>query len=59
MLNIDELIIIYIILNNQINKQVIEYVIFDSFIIRVVFGSANTVEYLLLTRPVNTNCYFY
>ena len=50
-LNIDKLIIIYIILNNQINKVVIEFVIFYSFIIHFVFGSTNTeVEYLLLTR---------
>ena len=58
-LNIDELIIIYIILNYQINKRVIrvvscspvttwvvfEFVIFDLFIFRVVFGLVNTVEY--------------
>ena len=49
-LNIDKLIIIYIILNNQINKVVIEFVILYSFIIHFVFGSTNTeVEYLLLT----------
>ena len=34
-LNIDKLFIIYIILNNQINKEVIELVIFYSFIIRI------------------------
>ena len=64
-LNMDELIIIYIILNYQINKWVIriisccqitnwvvfEFVIFDPFIIHVVFKMANTVEYLLFTRP--------
>ena len=58
-LNIDELIIIYIILNYQINKRVIrivlcypiinwvifEFVIFDLFIIRAVFELVNTVEY--------------
>ena len=54
MLNIDELIIIYIILKYQINKQVIrivlclpnkivfEFFIFDPYLIRVVIGLANT-----------------
>ena len=55
MLNIDELILIYIILNYQINKRVTRviscytitnwvmfgYVIFNSFIIRIVFGLVN------------------
>ena len=55
MLNINEIIIIYIILNYQINKRVtrviscymitnwvmFEYVIFNSFIIRIVFGFVN------------------
>ena len=56
-LNIDELIIIYIILKYQINKQVIRIVlcypitneimfefffIFDPFLIRVVLGLGNT-----------------
>ena len=64
-LNKDGLIIIYIILNYQINKWVIrvilcypitnwvvfEFVIFDPFIIRDVFGMLNTVQYLLLTEP--------
>ena len=63
MLNIDELIQIYIILNYQINKRVtrviscytitnrvmFEFVIFDMFIIRVIFGLVNTVDNLLLT----------
>ena len=54
MLNIDELIIIYIILNYQINKQIIlsininwiifEFVISNPFIIRVMFGLTNTVK---------------
>ena len=35
LLNIDKLFIIYIILNNQINKEVIELVIFYSFIIQI------------------------
>ena len=57
-LNIEELIIIYIILNYQINKLVIrvlscytfinwivfEFVIFNLFIIRVVLELTNTVE---------------
>ena len=64
-LNKNELIIIYLILNCQINKQVIrvilcypitnwvvfEFVIFDQFIIFVVFGMVTTVQYLLLTQP--------
>ena len=59
-LNIDELIIIHINLNDQINKRVIhvvscypfinwvvlEFVNFDTIIICVVFGLANTVVYL-------------
>ena len=62
MFNIDELIIIYLILNYQINKHVIrvmssysisnrvvfEYIIFDSFIIRIMSGLTNTVKCLLL-----------
>ena len=62
MLNIDGLIIIHIILNDQINKQVIrvvsyysitnrvmfEFVIFYPIIIRVTFGLANTMEYLYI-----------
>ena len=72
-LNIDESIIIYIILNYQISKWVMrvvscytntnwvifEFVIFDLLIIRVVFGLANTIESLLLTRPTNTNYHPY
>ena len=68
MLNIDELIIIYIILNYQINKRVtcvvlcysitnwvvFEFVISDPFIIHVVFELANTIENRLLTRPANS-----
>ena len=60
MLNIDELIIIYIILNYKINKLVtcvvscylitdyvvFEFVIFYLFIIRVMIGLANIVENL-------------
>ena len=71
MLNIDELIITYIILNYQINKRatrvvlcymitnrvVFEYVISDPFIICVVFGLVNIVANLLLIRSVNTNCH--
>ena len=63
MLNIDELIIIYIILNYQINKRathvvsyysitncaVFEFVIFYPFIIRVLFVLMNTIENMLLT----------
>ena len=63
MLNIDELIIIYIILNYQINKQVtrvlscymitnwvvFEFIIYDSFINCIVFGLMNKIENLLLT----------
>ena len=70
MLNIDELIIIYIILNYQINKRVIrivscypiihwivfEFVIVGSFVISEL---VNTVKYLLLTRPANTSCHIY
>ena len=68
MLNIDELIIVYNILNHQINKMVIrivlcypitnlakfEFVYFDSFIICVVFRLANILKYMLLTRPMNS-----
>ena len=62
-LNIDELIIIYVIFNYQINKRVtyiiscyqitnwvvFKFFIFDQLIIRVVFEMTNTIEYLLLT----------
>ena len=64
MLNIDKIVIIYIILHYRINKRVthvsscytitnwimFEFVIYDPFIIRVVFGLMNVVENLLLTR---------
>ena len=36
-----------------------EFVISDSFIIRVVFELANTIENLLLTRLANTNYHLY
>ena len=63
-LNMDELIIIYIILNYQIIKRVtciiscyqitnwvvFEFFIFDQLIIHVVFEMTNNIEYLLLTR---------
>ena len=63
MLNFDEFIIIYIILNYKINKQVthvissftiinwimFEFVISDLFIMHVVFGLTNTIENQLLT----------
>ena len=53
MLNINELIIIYIILNYQINKCGCEFVIFYPFIIFVVFELMNIMEYsyMLLTLP--------
>ena len=68
-LNIDELIIFYIILNYQINKRVIlavscytitnrvvfEFIIFDLFINCIFFELANTIECMLLIRPMNTN----
>ena len=61
-LNIDEYIIIYIILNYHINKWVIhvvscypitnwvvfEFIIFDSFIICIVFELTNTIKCILL-----------
>ena len=67
MSSIDELIIIYIILNYQINKRVtcvvlcysitnwiaFEFVISNPFIIHVVFELPNTIENRLLTRPTN------
>ena len=61
-LNIDKLIIIYIILNNQINKEVIEFVIFYLFIIHFVFGVdkyRSRIPVINTTRPVNTNCQSY
>ena len=54
-LNINKLIIIYIILNYQINKPVILVIIFYRFIIYIVFGLTDTIEYLLFTEPVNAN----
>ena len=65
MLNIDALLIIYIILNYKINKHVtrvllcytiinwvmFEFFISDLFIIRVVFGLTNTIKNMLLTQP--------
>ena len=64
MLNFDEFIIIYIILNYKINKQVthvissftiinwimFEFVISDLFIMHVMFDLTNTIEDPLLTR---------
>ena len=49
MLNINELVIIYIISNYQINKRVnnwivFEFYIFDRFIIRVMFMLTNTIK---------------
>ena len=71
MLNIDEIVIIYIILNYKIKKRVtcvlscytiinwvvFEFVIFDLFFIHVVL--VNTVENLLLTQPMSNNCHPY
>ena len=60
MLNIDELIIIYIILNYQINKRVIRVVSCypitncDPFIICVVFVLANTID-IDCETPENLN----
>ena len=73
-LNMDELIINYINLNDQIHKRVIcvvscypianwvmiEFINFDTIIIRVMFGLTNTVEYLYIdtqTRQADMNCH--
>ena len=67
MLNINELIINYIILNYQINKRVthvescylvlnwvmFKFVISNPFIIHVIFGLMNIIKNLLLTRLKN------
>ena len=65
MLNIEELIIIHIIRVVScyliINWIVFEFVNFDTIIIRVVFGLANTMEYICIdttqTRHMDMNCH--